>query len=125
MSIAERIAQRNEKAILGETIPKDYRYITNITNSHDLRRVVRQPYVWPGGYALFLIVQDGEALCMDCVKANYKRVLYAVRNPGHDPEWQPVAADPNWEDQNMYCAHCGGKIPPQYGDDDETDAICD
>jgi len=55
-------------------------------------------------------------LSYDAVKENYREVLSAVKN--HDNNgWKVIAADVNWEDGFLCCAHTGEKIESAYGEE--------
>ena len=80
-----------------------------------LKAFIRQPYAWPGGYPLYLITADGAALCKKCGKQNAKLIINeTLQKCGTD--WQVVAVDVNWEDENLYCDNCADKIESAYGD---------
>lgn len=83
-----------------------------------VKSFIRQPYAWPGGYPLFGIFGDGEALCKDCAKTEYKVILSDTLQ-GFGASFQVVAVDVNWEDNDLYCAHCNSKIESAYGTTDE------
>jgi hypothetical protein len=65
-------------------------------------------YAWPGGYPLYYVVVDGGALCPDCARMAEREGL------GVDAAWAVVGADVNYEDDALYCDHCGRKIEPSY-----------
>lgn len=81
------------------------------------RMVRRDRYAWPGGYALALLMADGEAVCRRCVADPevFRLIAAAHRDAAvHGSrfgaaEWQPLALltaedeDPHGET----CAHCG------------------
>ena len=49
----------------------------------DFRKAVRfGPYVWPGGYPLYWLCEDGQALAWDCCKTERREILEALRD-GH------------------------------------------
>ena len=73
-------------------------------------------YAWPGGYPIYFIASDGEALSFDSVKENYREVLYAMKYLGHFSGWNVVAWTINWEDEDLTCAHSGDKIESAYGE---------
>ena len=84
-------------------------------NSIELRKAIRSKFAWPGGYPMFVLLSDGEALCMDCAKSEYKQVARANRENLRDG-WKPEAVAINWEDSDCYCAHCNGQIESAYGE---------
>lgn len=87
-----------------------------INSISDFRRAYRNgPYAWPGGYPLFWITSDGEALAFSVAKTERRNMLEAIA--AHDNSgWRPVALEINYEDNNLYCAHTNEKIECAYGD---------
>lgn len=86
-------------------------------NMQELKNYVRHPYAWPGGYEIAFITDDGGILCHDCVRKNFKEVLWSTKHAQNDG-WRIVgyameAVDPETtremagEDYISYCAHCG------------------
>jgi len=73
-------------------------------------------YAWPGGYPVYFIASDGEALSFDSVKENYREVLYAMKHFGDFSGWNVVACIINWDDEDLTCAHSGDKIESAYGE---------
>lgn len=80
-----------------------------------LKHYVRQPYAWPGGYEIVFVTDDGEILCHDCVRSNWRGVLDSTKHDINDG-WrivrmiaEAVSADCAREvDESLvsYCAHC-------------------
>ena len=70
-------------------------------------------YVWPGGYPLFYITEDGGILCPKCCNEN-KELL----NDESDRQWFVIAYDVNWGDGKLYCDHCYEKIESAYDEED-------
>lgn len=85
-------------------------------NSIELRNAIRHPYAWPGGYPLALLMNDGEAVCMKCARSEYRYIAHSNRHNILDG-WMPEAVFINWEDQELYCAHCNNQIESAYGQD--------
>jgi hypothetical protein len=82
----------------------------------DFKAALRSgPYAWPGGYPLFFLVSDGEAVSFAAARENAKQILQAIRW-GSDCGWRVVGVQVNWEDQDLYCAHTGNKIESAYGE---------
>lgn len=78
------------------------------------RRDVRNgPHAWPGGYPLYFLCSDGDALCFGCAYEKRGNIIRAVHG-GYSDGWRVVACDVNWEDNECTCAHCGEKIDPAY-----------
>lgn len=74
------------------------------------------PYAWPGGYPLYFITADGEALSFDAVRAMFRTVCADTLGMSGMSQFRPVACEANWEDDELYCAHTGKRIPSAYGD---------
>lgn len=84
-------------------------------NTHELKQALRNgPYAWPGGYPVYFIAGDGEALSFGAVRANLRLCLGAMRRPGTGEDWRIVAVDVNYEDPDLYCAHTGQPIEAAY-----------
>jgi hypothetical protein len=82
-----------------------------------VKNIIRNPYAWPGGYTKMMCMTDGETLCADCVKENYRLILRATRDNDRSG-WAAWAADVHWEGAPMYCANCNKEMPSEYGDPD-------
>ena len=84
------------------------------TQSASLRNSIKvsQRYVWPGGYPIFGLTDDGEALCPDCCST--ERVMIASTS-GRDG-WCIVATDINYDNPDLHCAHCGARIESAYAE---------
>jgi hypothetical protein len=76
------------------------------------------PYAWPGGYPLYFIAGDFEALSFKAVQDNLKEAMRQTYDPKHGREWRIVGVHVNWEDQHLYCAHTNERIPSAYGEED-------
>ena len=90
----------------------------NLAHSRMIRQSIRSKYAWPGGYPMYLVMMDGESLCMDCAKTEYRQIARANRYGDRYDGWATVGADVNWEDPELYCAHCGKRIESAYAEDD-------
>lgn len=77
------------------------------------------PYAWPGGYPVYFIAADGEALSFKAVKENQALVTEAMNNSGTDKQWEVIGYQINWEDENLYCAHSNDLIECAYPSDKE------
>lgn len=86
------------------------------SNIEKLKTFIRHPYAWPGGYPIFAIMGDGEALCRVCARTEYKRIV-ADTMQRYDLSFQVIATDINYEDQDLYCCCCNERIESAYSDD--------
>ncbi len=83
-----------------------------------VKDIIRAPYAWPGGYAKVMVMSDGECMCAQCVKENYRSILRATRdNDQYDRSgWQAYAAQIHWEGAPLQCANCNTDMPSEYGE---------
>ena len=85
------------------------------TQSASLRladQLSSSPYAWPGGYPLFGVTSDGAALCHRCAKSEREAIGTTTGSDG----WRLVALQPNWEDPELFCDHCGSRIESAYAE---------
>lgn len=73
-----------------------------------LRRLCR--YQTHGGYVWCAVMSDSEAMCIPCVRKNYRQILRATRDHTKDG-WAVEGIDHsgNWEDTE-HCCNCGKVI---------------
>lgn len=84
-----------------------------------LKRAIRDKYAWPGGYPLYLITQDGEALSIDAARDNWREICAAHTRAGfYDRQWFIAGVAINYEDPQLYCAHTGARIESAYSEDE-------
>jgi len=71
-----------------------------------------------GSYPRFLLMADGEVLCIECAIKERELIAEAAGEPGpwNNEQWTPVAYAANWEDPNLYCAHCEERIESAYAE---------
>lgn len=84
-----------------------------------LEHLSNGPYAWPGGYPLFFVTEDGDAMSFEAVQENIELVARATisREMHHAWHgWRVEAVDINWEDGDLYCCHTGKRIPSAYAD---------
>jgi hypothetical protein len=70
-----------------------------------------------GGYPLYFITGDGEALSFEAARENFRQIVDSIAN-GHRDGWRIVAQDINYEDEALFCAHTGKRIASAYGEDE-------
>ena len=78
-----------------------------------VKQVARDHWAWPGGYPLMTIMQDGECLCAACTQDHLSLIVSAIVQK-HDPQWEAIGMDVNWEDEHILCAHCNEPIACAY-----------
>jgi len=95
-------------------------------NEELLQRVKRstwkEPYAWPGGYELRVVMSDGGVLCRQCVKDNWREIVQATLHGLRDG-WEAAAVDVLWEGPAVCCAQCGCELPTEYGDPAVSDSL--
>jgi hypothetical protein len=73
-------------------------------------------YAWPGGYPLFFIANDGEAICFSCGKTEFSAIANSIATLAADG-WNIIACEINYENSSLDCAHCSAIIESAYGAD--------
>jgi hypothetical protein len=87
----------------------------------DLKKALESgPYAWPGGYPLYFIASDGEALSFAAVEENLELVESSVAENLNDG-WRVLGVNVNWEDDSLFCAHTGNRIESAYAEPDDSD----
>jgi hypothetical protein len=87
-----------------------------IMTTKELKQHIRNgKYVWSGGYPVYFVASDGEALSFEAVKENFAEIVHAMRYCPNNG-WAIEACCINWENENLICAHSGEKIEPAYGE---------
>ena len=92
---------------------------TRINSVADLKATLRAgEYAWPGGYPMFLTMQDGATLHFKCVRDKFKwccEALQLAKTYGiPDHSWQCVACEINYEDNDLHCDACNEPIECTY-----------
>ena len=81
----------------------------------EFKAFIVEPFAWPGGYVKHMVCADGACLCYKCAKDNADQITEAT-DTGTDDQWRFIGVGINWEDADLYCAHCNAQIEPEYGD---------
>ena len=90
----------------------------NTYTTKDLKTQLRAgEYAWPGGYPLFFVANDGEALSFEAVRDNLKIVIHSMRHQINDG-WRVIGCDINYEDPSLFCAHTGKRIESAYAEEE-------
>ena len=76
------------------------------------KNLVRFPYTFPGGYLRVAITDDCGVLCPDCCRSEFRRIIDSIPGDG----WHLEGTYTNYEDENLYCDHCGKRLPAAYED---------
>ena len=49
-----------------------------------VKQAIRSPYAWPGGYPLYVVLADGEALSVESAEKNWRLICHATINNERD-----------------------------------------
>ena len=96
---------------------------STIATTAQLRATLRADF-YPG-YGVVFVVDDGESLCPACVRAEQRRISYAIRNKMNNG-WRVVGA--YCADQcsdGESCAHCNAMLDPFFDDTSDTSDASD
>ena len=86
------------------------------TKEHFLKLIQNGGFVFPGGYPIYFITDDGESLCFSSAIKNKERICDAIEN-GDRNGWRVVNFDVNWENL-LYCCDCNKRIESAYREDE-------
>jgi hypothetical protein len=76
------------------------------------RYIARNPYAWPGGYDIAGVADDGELICAQCIRSEYKLIMSATRYQRNDG-WRIIGYQTSdWMENGETCAHCGRLLDP-------------
>lgn len=92
--------------------------LTTRENWQHIKQALRDTYAWPGGYPLYIVMNDGEAMSIEAARKNYKNLCRAYVTKDNRSGWYAFAPDINWEDTELYCCDSGKRIESAYGDDE-------
>ena len=79
-----------------------------------VKDAIRNPYAWPGGYPVYVVMADGELLCRDCACKHYRYIAYETNHP-FSGGWESAGADILYEGTE-YCGHCNCELESAYGE---------
>ena len=98
-----------------QSIRPNYRKThSEITSIADLKATLRAgQYAFPGGYPLYFVCADGGCLSFESVRENLREVIEAIKGK-HDPQWQVIACEINYENTGLVCDHSGKPIENAY-----------
>ena len=85
-----------------------------------VKSAIRNPYAWPGGYPVYTVCADGELLCCDCARKNYRQIVKDTTDGTHD-SFECIGAQIYWEGQTEYCSNCNKELESAYGNPDNEE----
>lgn len=99
-----------------------------IARQHPTYYAARVPYAWPGGYAVYVVV-DADVVCAPCVKASYARYRRAERD-ARDTDHIDGVTCTQMDEHYLTCDDCGRVLsgcwhdPFNYGDGEPCEEGC-
>ena len=81
----------------------------------NVKNALRNKYAWPGGYPLFIVMSDGEAMSIDAARGNWREICRSTIAHSRDG-WAVEGAEINWEDGELYCCHSNVRIESAYAE---------
>lgn len=112
----ESVSLKPHKAMAEAGELKDSRMIDTVEEFE--KALANGPSTFPGMYPVYFLTADGGVLSFEAAKAEQELIKAAITDKGTDKQWEVVAQDVNFEDNDLYCDHTGKKIPSAYGDDE-------
>lgn len=97
---------------------KGSKTMNNRPTLQDIKQAIRSKYGWPGGYPLYLIMDDGEALSIDAAREQWREIVAAHIARDSWGGWLVAAVDINYENPDLYCAHSGARIESAYAEEE-------
>ena len=70
-----------------------------------VKNAIRSPYAWPGGYPVYTVCLDGEFLCCDCARKEYRQIVEDTAK-GYHGNFECIGTEVYWEGPIEYCANC-------------------
>lgn len=86
---------------------------------NEVKKAIRNPYAWPGGYPVYTLLSDGELLCPECARQNYSEIVSDTKG-GINGRWSASGSMILWEGIE-YCAHCYKKLDSAYSNDENEE----
>jgi hypothetical protein len=84
----------------------------------DVKHAIREPFSFPGGYPVYTVLTDGELLCPDCARENFRQIVSSTKEAEKDfysDIWEAIGTIILWEGSE-YCVHCSKLLESAYGE---------
>ena len=93
----------------------------NISNKYQFLSILAEgPWAWPGGYPLFFITSDGEALSFRSAERGQEAICEAIAEGDKASSWFVIGVEINYEHPELYCCHSGERIESAYAETKDT-----
>jgi hypothetical protein len=73
-------------------------------------------YTSIGSYPKFMVVGRVQCLCWDCVQENLEQIRESVVSNDTKGDYYPLYIEVNWENPELYCDECSGRIESAYAE---------
>ena len=80
----------------------------------DVKEAIRYPFAWPGGYPVYVMLSDGELLCKDCARKEFRQIVHSTKHNIKDG-WKAAGAAVLWEGIE-FCGQCSKQLESAYGE---------
>lgn len=81
-----------------------------------VKTALRNKYAWPGGYPLFLVMDDGAAVSIDAARAQWRDIVAAHLAGDVRTGYTVANIAINWDDADLYCEISGARIESAYAE---------
>ena len=85
--------------------------------TRNLKSYIRTGYVWPGGYPIAIVMDDGGCVCTDCARKEWHQIAHDTIKGWTRTGWCAIGMNVLWEGGN-HCDHCN-KCLDAYPSEDE------
>jgi hypothetical protein len=83
----------------------------------EIKQAIRDKYAWPGGYPLFFITGQGDALSILGAKEIWRDIIQSYNHHRHcDSSIESIEI--NYEDPSLYCCVTNQRIESAYAEDE-------
>ena len=98
--------------------------INNRDKINFVKHAIREKFAFPGGYEILGVTGDGALLCSNCMKDNFKSILWSIKNSCDDGwkvetltlsnAFEPVDLDQVYPEDCplQFCGHCNRILNP-------------
>ncbi len=92
----------------------------NLKNPVDMVRIIaREQFTFPGCYELIALMDDSVLLCSQCVRNNYKDIIYSTKH-GNKDGWEVIGILNDSDlDGDACCDHCEKNFSEEEENEDE------
>lgn len=83
-----------------------------------IKYAIRNKYAWPGGYPLFFVTGQGEALSIQGAREIWRNIIIAHKDNRYC-DASIEAIEINWEDPSLYCCVTNQRIESAYAEEEQ------